>query len=385
MTKETICACALNRVFGYEPRISLRLVQELGSAEAVFDLSPEEIDGLLGPYSKYRGQIRREMLEKEEKELALLGENGCRFLPYTSPDYPGMLRECEDPPAGLYVKCTGDMSAVFNSRPAVAVVGTRDMSPYGREWCVKIVDALSQAPAKPAIVSGLAFGVDITAHMAALGYGLPTIAVLPNGIETVYPSAHRVAAAKIASSPGSALVTDYPPGTGPVAFTFIRRNRIIAALSGTTILVESKARGGGLITARLASSYGREVLALPGRLDDPRSAGCNALIGEKTAEPVVNLRDLGEQAGLGRFNLRKKKDFMARTGQLYRNLPDGERLPLLNAARAIKENRGITAEELCPVLGLPYSAVSALTCTLESDGVIHTDLLGRCTINDKND
>jgi DNA processing protein len=382
--KEKAAACALNHIFGYEPKIALRIVQELGSASAVFDLSPKERNALTGPYSKYAGSLSDELLENSSRELEELEEKGCGFLPYSHPAYPKLLKECEDPPAGIYYKSSSPPDEVFNDAPFISIVGTRDMSSYGKEWCIKIVEALSYAPQKPVIVSGLAFGVDITAHSAALHYGLPTIAVLPNGINSVYPSAHRPAARKIASSPGCALITDYPPGTGPMAFTFLRRNRIIAGLSRATLLIESKIRGGGLITARLASDYGRDVFALPGRIDDIRSQGCNLLLVEKIAEPIVNLADACRQMGLGNYNLRKRSDLLEWVGKIYKKIPEDKRSLFLQLVQEIKKQRGITLGELCTKLGKPYSVLVGMAATLESDGIIDIDLLGRCTINAKN-
>ncbi|MBQ3712166.1 MAG: DNA-protecting protein DprA [Bacteroidales bacterium] len=378
---ETVCACALGKVFGYEPRVALSLVENTGSAAAVFALSPKDRDGLLGPYSKYSGTLTDALLEQTAEELAGLERQGCRYLPLCDPAFPEALRECGDPPAGLYYRSCSAPEEIFRARPAIAIVGTRDMSPYGKEWCTRVVSALSQAPEKPVIVSGLAYGIDITAHLAALGHGLSTIAVLPNGIETVYPNAHAVAAGKIAASEGSALVTDYPPGTGPVAFTFLRRNRIIAALSRATILIESKKHGGGLITAELAVGYGREVFALPGRIDDLRSEGCNILIREKKAEPIVNLAEVGLQLGLGRYNLRARKGFLDKIRDYYKDLPESQKALMLKTAEFIHRQRGITVDELCTVLELPYAEVSPVVLTLESDGLICTDLLGRCTVN----
>lgn len=385
MERETVCACALNRIFGYEPRTALALVNRYGSAAAVFERPAGEIDGLLGPYSKYTGMVNASALEKEEKELERLEGLGCRFLPYSSPGFPALLKESEDPPAGLYFKSASSPAEIFGAGEYVAIVGTRDASPYGREWCERIVKALGQAPRRPSIVSGLAFGIDVTAHRAALENGLPTIAVLPNGIDDIYPRAHQAIAGKIALTPGCALVTDYPPGTGPVAFTFLRRNRIIAALSRATILIESKARGGGLMTCRLANGYGRDVYALPGRIDDIRSAGCNALIAEKTAEPVVSLAGFGAQLGLGSYNLRKGSDLAESVRRRYSALPREKSSALLRLAMAVRGNRGVSLDELCRLLEMPYPEVAGLAGVLEGDGIICTDLMQRCTINAKFD
>ena len=382
--KERICAAALGKIFGYEPLYASGLITKLGSASAVFELSPKEADEVLGPFSKYRGTINRQALDSTGEELEHLSDLGCKYIARTEKEFPALLLECEDCPTGLYYRSSSSPGEIFRQRASVAIVGTRDISPYGRDWTRKIVDACAQSPARPLIVSGLAFGVDITAHLAALDSGLSTIAVLPCGIDEIYPTAHRGAAERIAASPGSAVVTDYPPGTSPVAFTFVRRNRIIAGLAGCTVLVESKANGGGLITCRLANSYGRDVFALPGRVDDVRSAGCNAIIRAGTAEAITGLSGLGEQLGLGRYSLKKKADFAGTVKAWYSPRANSAELQELSAMAALIEGkRGIDLEELCYQSGRPYNEVVRLAMMLESDGFIAMDLTGRCTINER--
>ena len=381
ISKESICACALGHIFGYEPLYSLRLVQELGSAEAVFSLPPKQLSEILGPYSKFDGAIRPEALDEAEKELMRLAEKGCRFLAFTDPDYPELLKDCSDPPAGLYFKSISPPSEIFSSSVSVGVVGTRDVSPYGKDWTARLVMAMGRCPVKPCIVSGLAYGVDVTAHLAALKCGLPTIAVLPCGIDEIYPRQHKAIAERIASTPGCALVTDYPPETAPMAYTFVRRNRIIAALSRAILLTESKIKGGGLITCRLASEYGRDVYAVPGRLDDPRSAGCNMLLAQKEAEAVFSAESLCTALGLGKCKAAANPEPEDRVREFYSHLPEGERASLCRIAAVIRQFRGITLDEICRKTGCPYNEVGRLCYTLESDGFISTDLLQRCSIN----
>lgn len=382
--KERICAAALGKIFGFEPLCASRLITSLGSASAVFELSSEEADEVLGAFSRYRGAINRETLDKCREELERLDKRGFKYIARTEPDFPPLLLECEDCPTGLYYRSVSPPGEVFGKRASIAVVGTRDISPYGRDWTRKIVDACAQSPARPLIVSGLAFGVDITAHLAALDAGLSTIAVLPCGIDEIYPAAHRGTAERIAGSPGSAVVTDYPPGTSPVAFTFVRRNRIIAGLAGCTVLVESKANGGGLITCRLANSYGRDVFALPGRVDDIRSAGCNAIIRAGTAEAITGLSGLGEQLGLGRYSIKEKADFAGTVEAYYSSRADAlEVEEIMGLARLIAGKRGVDLEELCYLSGHPYNEVVRLAMLLEADGFIALDLMQRCTINER--
>lgn len=382
---ERISAAALNDIFGYEPKLSHHIIDVLGSAEAVFSLSDSQKAEAFGPYSRFLPRINDSSLEKAQRQIEDLESRGNRVISIFEDDYPALLRECEDAPLVLYVRSSSPPEEIFNVRPAISVVGTRDISLYGKEWCSRIVGAISRAQDKPVIVSGLAIGVDINAHMAALAFGLPTIAVLPVGIEDVYPRRHRVAAEKIAASRGSAIITDYPPGTNAIAVNFLRRNRIIAGISQATILVESKSKGGGTMTARLAAGYGRELFALPGRIDDIRSEGCNLLLREKLAEPIVSLDELPESLGLGKYNRRNSRSLEEEIAARYgRSLPEQDLAMITAICMAVKKNRGISIDELCAMLGCTYHETVRLTGLLETDRFIDIDLLQRCVINPKN-
>lgn len=380
--EEKACLCALNRTFGFEPRIAAALINDLGSAAEVFRLDGKEADRLLGPYSKHKGTIRQQAVDEAARELEGLAMKGIQFTGWTLPDYPALLKECADPPVGLYIRSGTSLQELWKPHSRIAVVGTRDISPYGREWCRKIVLALASCPEQPVIVSGLALGTDVCAHAAALESGLTTVGVMATGPEAVYPYRHQAIADRMAATEGCALVTDYPPGTAPLPLHFLRRNRIIAGLCEATILIESRIKGGGMMTARLADSYSRDVYALPGRADDIRSAGCNRLIKDKIAEPVTSVEELIYSLGLS-------------AGKQVKTLPDGERLmqkyggelPAETVGRmtcllsAIKKERGITLEDLAAVTGLGYARTAELAGLLESDGEITIDLLQRCHMN----
>ena len=381
---EKVCLCALNRIFGFEPKVAHRIVGAAGSASAVFGMSADERAAMFGPYTGIAARINQSELEHSDDELRRLQDAGCSFITMDEPGYPALLRECPDAPLGLYYRSAFPPETVFNLRPQIAVVGTRDVSLYGKEWCRKIVGAMAGARLKPMIVSGFALGVDITAHLAALEGGLPTVAVLPTGIDDVYPSRHRSFAGTLAATEGCALVTDYPPGTEPKAINFIRRNRIIAGICSGTILIESKMKGGGMITARLAASYDRDLMVLPGRADDPRSQGCNALLREKLAEPVTDTVHFLDVLGLGSPARRRIPDFEAEVKERYEAVLDPAELADMAAVAAvIRHNRGITPDDICPEACLPYARVIRLVGMLESDGFISMDLLQRCTINVK--
>lgn len=385
--EEKSCLCALNRIFGFEPKYALALIGHLGSASEVFRLSDKELFALTGPRFKYKGDINARSVCAAKEELIRLESAGVSFCGWTENDYPTLLRECEDAPVGLYIRSVSKPSELWRSGESIAVVGTRDISPYGREWCGKMVRHLSHSAVKPCIVSGLALGTDIEAHKTALDSGLPTIGVMATGPDSIYPYRHREFALRMARTPGCALVTDYPPGTAPLAVHFLRRNRIIAGLSRASILVESKIKGGGMMTCRLAFSYNRDVFALPGRIDDVRSQGCNELIRQKIAEPVTSLSMLSECLGLpGSYRKREGDSAESAVIQRFSGSTDSrtlERMCLI--IRQIRKHRGITLEDLAGSLGMPYREVSQTAGLLEIEGFITIDILQRCCINHKID
>lgn len=190
------------------------------------------------------------------------------------------------------IRFDGDPSALTGNRPRVLIVGTRDMSPYGKEMTRRIVGALSKNPARSVIVSGLALGVDTVAHHAALDNGMPTAAVIPTGLDTVYPYANRELAKRITQTPGCCLVTQFPDGTAPMAVNFLSRNAVMATMADLVIVVESKVKGGAIVTAKYAYDQGVPVLAVPGRVDDVRSSGCNALISSGIATMLSSITNL---------------------------------------------------------------------------------------------
>lgn len=377
---EKASLCALGRIFGFEPKTGLSILSHLGSAGKIFAMHREEVDGLLGPFSRHRMEITPKAVEDAMKELHDLEKKGIMYIGYTDEDYPPLLKECEDAPIGIYVRSESPAWSLWKQERSIAVVGTRDISQYGSEWCHKIIRALSESGSAPLIISGLALGTDIIAHKTALEYGLPTIAVMATGPESVYPYRHTSVAERIARTPGCALITDYPPGTAPLALHFLRRNRIIAGAAHSTILVESKVKGGGMTTARLAFSYDREVYALPGRNDDIRSQGCNLLIREKVAEPLISIEDLAESLGL-KYCTKDRTDILdSHLRSLYGDsLPDHAKA----AVSIIRRQRNISVEEIAEMTQMTYAKTSEICRILESDGILTIDLLQRCSINPK--
>ena len=381
--EEKSCLCALNRIFGFDPKLGTALISHLGSAKEVFSLGSEGLDSLLGPFSKHKGHICERTLEDASAEIIRLQNQGIQFHGITEPTYPPLLKECEDAPVGLYIKSSTPASELWTN-DSIAIVGTRDISPYGKEWCNRIVKGMSLTESRPSIISGLALGVDIEAHRTALENGIPTIAVMATGPEDIYPHRHRKFADTMADTPGCALITDYPPGTAPLAVHFLRRNRIIAGLSRATVLVESRIRGGGMMTCRLAFSYNRDVYALPGRVDDIRSAGCNELIRRKIAEPITSVQTLTDSLGFIRGSKSSKTDLARIIYGCYKGKCTDESIGIMTGiVTIIMKNRGITVEELAERLGIGYVRTAELTGLLEADDIVITDLLQRCSINPK--
>ena len=379
--EEKACLCALNRIFGFKPKIALALISNFGSASEVLSMRDKDIDLVLGPYSGYTKELKMASVEKEARELERLADGGISFMGWTEEAYPEALKQCEDAPVGLYIRSRTPVEELFRPRREISIVGTRDISLYGKEWCEKTVKALSQTAEHPRIISGLALGTDICAHKAAVENGLETIAVMATGPEDIYPYRHREFAIKICETPGCALITDYPPGTAPLAIHFLRRNRIIAGLSEALLLIESKIKGGGMMTSRLAFSYNRDVYALPGRIDDIRSQGCNWLIRSKIAEPIISTDGLIESLGLTPLEACTADNPEYNIRQAYAGRLSEDRIArMASLLLAIRQERGITLESLCLRCGMDYGQVATLTGILEADGFICIDLLQRCSI-----
>ncbi len=381
-SEEKICSCALNRIFGFSPKIGLALISCIGSAAEVFQMKSEEINRLLEPYSKYKGMIVPSAAEQAEKELEELSKMDIDFAGWTEEDYPSLLRECEDAPIGLYVRTKTPLNELWSEKRRIAVVGTRDITPYGRDWCIRTVSGLAESSENPVIVSGLAIGTDFYAHRTALECGLPTIGVMATGPEDIYPLRHREFAERLYHTPGCALVTDYPPGTPPLALHFLRRNRIIAGLSESTIVIESKQKGGAMMTSRLAFSYNREVYALPGRADDIRSQGCNSLIKNKMAEPLTSIAELLESLSMNKTKRVPEMSINEKIKRAYGGSMNQEQISMMTEILGlIGKERGLTPDDIAASTGIPYNRLAHIISTLETDGFISLDLLQRCSMN----
>jgi len=303
MKQESITsAMALANVFNYKCALGRKLIEVCGDPQEVFRTGEKGIKEMMPEQGKIVDAIfDSKLLRWAEEEIRWAGTYGVKLLFYDDERYPQRLLECDDAPLLLY--CMGE--ADLNAERMLSVVGTRKATFYGKSVCRSIVSALGENPKAPTIVSGLAFGIDGEAHRAALDAKIPTVAVLPTGLDCIYPTAHRDLAKLIIQS-GGALVTDFSRNTQPSLNQFVRRNRIIAGMADATLLVESFAKGGGLITTQLANSYNREVFAVPGRTVDPSFDGCNKLIETNLAKLATGASSIERSMGWKLAPNRKK-------------------------------------------------------------------------------
>ncbi len=299
---------------------------------------------------------RQKALEEAEKEVAFVQKNHLRVFWFLDEDYPSRLRQCEDAPVLLYLQGNAEPEA----RKVLSIVGTRHATPYGLDHCNRILEDLATSHPGLLIISGLAYGIDVCAHKAALKHDLPTIAVLGHGLQMIYPASHRHVAQEIVRQ--GALVTEYSTFHTPDKKNFIARNRIIAGLADATLVIESGEKGGALITADLANSYNRDVFALPGRAGDEWSKGCNRLIRNNMAALVENASDLAWFLGWEM----KDKHKEAVQKELFLSLNKEEQLLL----DILKEQKELSLDELAVLAGMPVSNTSALLLNLEFAGLV---------------
>ncbi len=269
-----------------------KLISYAGSPEGVFLESKQALKRIPGIGEFVAGNVVLDKyIQLAEEEFQAMKKNGILALSYRDSRYPWRLKNCEDGPLLLFYRGKPD----FARTKWLSVVGTRNSTSYGQEMCQQIISQLAARYPELVIVSGLAYGIDIISHRLALEYNLHTLAVLAHGLNTIYPSIHHDTARRIMEN--GAIVSDFHTTMKPERNNFLRRNRIIAGLSEATLVVESGVRGGALITAEIASSYNREVLAVPGRATDTYSSGCNMLIRNNIASLIETAEDIEQVLG----------------------------------------------------------------------------------------
>ena len=264
-----------------------KLIAYTGSVNQIFSdkkSALEKIPGIGGVNAQSIIQNKDFALSVAQHELTFIEKNNIKAYTFLEDNFPKRLIHCEDGPLVIFSK--GEFN--FNTQKVISIVGTRNATDYGKDFCEKLMSDL--VPHQPLIVSGLAFGVDICAHKAAIKNNLPTIGVLAHGLDRIYPAIHNSTAKQMVENGG--LVSEFISGTNPDRENFPKRNRIIAGLADLTIVIESSNKGGSLITANLANEYNRDVFALPGRINDTQSEGCNALIKQNKANLIQSVKDV---------------------------------------------------------------------------------------------
>ena len=356
---DKVSQIALSMIPGLGPT-SCRKLLETYPGQDIFALPPSELKLAFGSHRILVEAIRNKSTHaRAEQELQLAEKHGMRVLFCTDADYPQRLNreDTTDCPVVLYVLGEADL----NAERAVAVVGTRRATNQGHDQTDRLVGQL--VPLAPSIVSGLAYGIDTAAHTAALDHGLPTVAVLGHGLDQIYPHSNRGLAKRILGQ-GGALVTEYPMGTAINPRYFPARNRIIAALADATVVVEASEKGGALITAAIATSYHRDVFAVPGRLSDPYSRGTNNLIATQRALLLRDADDIADYMGWPRTQAQGTK---AQTDLFPALTRDAQRLYDL-----LKNRQPMLLDELVNLSGMSLPRVAGILFELEMQKLVRT-------------
>lgn len=293
-------------------------------------------------------------IKRAEKEWLFTQKHNIEILLYDHESYPERLKQCDDAPFVLYYKGNANL----NHTKIISVVGTRKATAYGEDMTAKLIDELQ--PHNVLIVSGLAYGIDAYAHKFALAKNLPTIGVLAHGLDKIYPSKHRQMAKQMLANGG--LLTEFISETNPDRENFPKRNRIVAGLADATLVIEAAEKGGALITANIAHSYGRDVLAVPGRKIDTYSAGCNKIIKANKAAMVENANDI-----LYALNWEKATQNSTQTTlPLFNNLNPQE----LKIIDIIKKQGIMSKEQLAFVMQQKVQNVAGALFNLELNGFV---------------
>lgn len=299
-----------------------------------------------------------EAREHAQKELDFIEKHGIHLYYYKDDNYPYRLAQCADAPLVLYAKGNVDV----NPKRVVSVVGTRMPSERGKDWCRQLVlDLAAQVP-DLTIVSGLAYGIDVVAHKAAMESGISTIIVPAHGLDRIYPAVHRNVAVQALNKGG--ILTEYTTGTEPERHNFVARNRIVAGMADAVVIVESKAKGGSLITAQMAQDYNRDVFALPGRFNDANSEGCNTLIKMQRAQLITSAEDLIQAM---QWQIENKQPAQTVMVELLHDLTNLQR----QLWEKLSESEdGWHVNQLVMELQLPYNEVAAELMMMELKGIV---------------
>lgn len=353
---------ALTRIGHFSLASALHLYRTLGSGEEIFlhrndiqdilpDCSPRLIDNL---------KDWSEPLKRAEVELEFCRNNNIRVLCLGDDDYPKRLEDCADAPLVMYYKGNANL----NQSRVINIIGTRHCTTYGADFIRRFIHDLKALCPEVLMVSGLAYGVDINAHQQALAVGYETVGVVAHGLDYLYPAAHKDVAREMVSHGG--LLTEFMTCTNADKGNFVRRNRIVAGMSDACILIESAAHGGGMITAGIAFDYGREVFALPGRVGDHFSTGCNNAIRDNKAMLLTSAEDFVKAMGWEDDALRIEAQKRGIERQLFPNLtPEQQRI-----VDVLSECNDLQLNQLAVKTGIPIGEITSILFQMEMMGVV---------------
>jgi len=322
---------------------------EGGSTDAALKLVSEHLS------ADYAALERR-----ASEEIEWCQKNKVRILTISDADYPQRLKNCCDAPMALFVRGKANLNATYT----LSIVGTRQSTPYAKDCINKIVDDIAFSCPETHIISGLAYGVDIIAHRAAMRNNLPTIGVVAHGQGTLYPSLHRNDANKMVMGNG-AVITEFFHDIFPEARNFLQRNRIIAGMSEATLIPESASHGGGLVTARLAIDYNRELFAIPGPISAPMSEGPNKLIRDNKAVLVTSADDIMKDLGWHDEQALQKARKAGIERTMFVDYSDDEKIIIDALAKGDQNINMLSAS-----INMPISTISSVIFGLEMKGVV---------------
>lgn len=345
---------ALSKVNLVGPKIAKLLISYAGGAEQVFKLSKKELLKIPGIGNRIIENLLNENhFDAAEKELKFLQRNNIKALHYLEPDYPQRCIHFEDAPLVLYYKGNTDL----NHSRTVSIVGTRKPTEYGKSNCEKLITSLKAY--SPLIISGLAYGIDSCAHRKSVECDIPNVGVLGHGMDRIYPAANRKLAQKMVKNGG--LLSEFTSGVGPDREHFPMRNRIIASMSDVVVVIESAKKGGSIITALFANNYNKDVFAIPGRVDDEYSEGCNNLIKQNKAHLLQSAADI---AYIMRWE--EELDQGPIQATLLLDLDREEQL----VYDFLKEENKAHIDAISQKLKLPLSKLSTTMLNMEFKGII---------------
>ena len=347
---------ALTLIPGIGDIVGKKLVAYCGGVEAVFNENKNALLKIPGiGRATVNSIMSQKVLHKAEAEISFIEKKNIQPLFYTDKEYPARLLNCEDGPLLLYYKGNADL----NVPRVIGFVGTRKATNQGRTICQRFIEGLKTKDVL--VVSGLAYGIDSCSHKAALDSGLKTVGVLGHGLDRIYPAQNKKLATSMLDNGG--LITEFLPNTTPDRENFPKRNRIVAGMCDAIVVIESANRGGALITAGIANSYNRDVFAIPGRVNDEYSMGCNMLIKSNRAALAESAKDIAYIMGWDdlKVDVKKQRD-------LFFQL-NGDQKIIFEIIENIKE---VSVDKLVIQSALPASKVAAALLMLEFEGLIQS-------------